>query len=120
MKNVTHLLSTVMFSLRMTCGHVALVGQLVVHVYVGLHAVQLPGPELPAPELAPRLPQGGGVAPHAAALVADGITHVAGWLRAGLGITAIRNSEFINTPTATQPTPHTSFSRTTINEMKTG
>ena len=100
----------------MTGGHVALVTKLVVHVYVGLHAVQLPGPELPAPELAPRLPQGGGVAPHAAALVTDGITHVAGWLRAGLlGITAIRNSEFINTPTATQPTPHTSFSRTTIN-----
>ena len=90
----------------MTGGHVALVGQLVVHVYVGLHAVHLPGPELPAPELAPRLPQGGGVAPHAAALVADGITHVAGWLRAGLGITAIRNSEFINTPTATHDQHH--------------
>ena len=67
-----------------------------VHVYVGLHGLQLPGPELPAPGLAPGLPQGGRVAPHAAALVADGIAHMAGWLRAGLGITA-RNSEFINT-----------------------
>ena len=65
-------------------------------MYVGLHGVQLPGPELSAPGLAPGLPQGGGEAPHAAALVADGIAHMAGWLRGGLGITA-RNEEFINT-----------------------
>ena len=76
-------------------GHVALVGA----QGPGLHAVHLPGPELPAPQLAPGLPQGGGEAPHAAALVADGIAHMAGWLRAVLGITA-RNSEFINTTTA--------------------
>ena len=74
----------------------------------GVHGVQLPGPELPAPGLLPRLPRGGGEAPHAAALAADGIAHMAGWLRAVLGITA-RNSEFINNITATLL-----LSRTTI------
>ena len=76
-------------------------------MYVGLHGVKLPGPEPPAPGLAPGLPQGGGEAPHAAALVADGIAHMAGWLRGGLGITA-RNEEFINT-TLLQQLQNSSF-----------
>ena len=40
----------------------------------------------PAPQRVAGVPQGGGEAPHAAALVADGIADTTDWLRVALGI----------------------------------